>query len=51
MFANNVYNLVKYLVKDGKVNLDLSDEIISSMLVTNGNKIVHEGTLEAMEGI
>lgn len=51
MFANNVYNLVKYLVKDGKVNLDLSDEIISSMLVTNGKKIVHEGTLEAMEGI
>ena len=48
MFANNVYNLVKYLVKDGKIELDLKDEIVSSILVTHNKKIVHEGTLEAM---
>lgn len=48
MFANNVYNLVKFLVKDGKMQLDMSDEIVTSILVTDGNKIVHQGTLEAM---
>ncbi len=48
MFANNVYNLVKFLTKEGKVNLDLNDEITRSILVTNNGEIVHEGTREAM---
>lgn len=48
MFANNVYNLVKYLIKDNKILLDLEDEIIKGILVTIDGKIVHEGTLEAM---
>ncbi len=49
MFANNIYNLVKYLTKDGKIVLDLNDEITASILVTDGMKIVHAGALEAME--
>lgn len=48
MFANNVYNLVKYLVKDGKVELDYSDQIVRSIVVTHDGEIVHEGTKEAM---
>jgi len=48
MFANNIYNLVKYLVKNGKVTLDMEDEIIASALVTKDGKIIHAGTLEAM---
>lgn len=48
MFANNVYNLFNYLYKDGAIHLDLSDEICNSILVTNGEEIVHQGTLEAM---
>lgn len=48
MFANNVYHLVSYLTKDGKLSLDMSDEIVSSIMVTDGEKIVHEGTKEAM---
>lgn len=48
MFANNIYNLVKYLYKDDSIKLDLSDEIVSSILVTDGEKIVHEGVIEAM---
>lgn len=48
MFAHNVYNLVNYLVKDGKINLDLNDEITRSILVTHQGEIVHEGTREAM---
>ncbi|MEA4996210.1 MAG: NAD(P) transhydrogenase subunit alpha [Petrimonas sp.] len=48
MFSQNVYNLVKYLSKDGEVALDLNDEIVRSILVTHKGEIVHEGTREAM---
>jgi H+-translocating NAD(P) transhydrogenase subunit alpha len=48
MFANNMYNLVKYLVKNGAVQLNLDDEIVASSLVTKDGRIVHAGTLEAM---
>lgn len=48
MFSNNQYNLVKYLVKNGKVVLDRSDEVIAKSLVCIDGKLVHEGTREAM---
>lgn len=48
MFANNVYNLVKYLTKDTEMVLDVNDEIVRSILVTHNGEIVHEGTKEAM---
>jgi len=48
MFANNVYNLVSYLMKDGKLVIDTSDEIAESILVTIDGEIVHSGTKEAM---
>jgi NAD(P) transhydrogenase subunit alpha len=48
MFSNNVYNLVRYLTRDGKIALDMSDEIVKSILVTIGGKVVHTGALEAM---
>lgn len=48
MFAQNMYNLVKYLVKDGAVSLDMSDEVCAKILVTRDGQIVHAGTLEAM---
>lgn len=48
MYANNVYNLFKYLYKDGRINLDFSDEITSSIIVCINGEIVHQGTREAM---
>ena len=48
MFSQNVYNLVKYLSKDGQISLDMNDEIVRSILVTLNGEIVHEGTREAM---
>ncbi len=48
LFANNMYNYVSNLVKEGKVELNLDDEIIASSLVTNDGKVVHAGALEAM---
>ncbi len=48
MFSKNIYNLLTYLMKDGQINLDMTDEITSSILVTKDGEIVHEGALEAM---
>lgn len=48
MFANNIYNFVANLIKDGKIELNMDDEIIASSLVTKDGKIVHTGALESM---
>jgi NAD(P) transhydrogenase subunit alpha len=48
MFANNIYHLVNYLLKDGQMVLDINDEIVSSILTTTDGEIVHEGAKEAM---
>lgn len=48
MFSQNMYNLVKYLVKDGKMVLDMNDEICRKIVVTQDGEILHEGTREAM---
>ena len=50
MYAANMYNLVKYLTKDGQLNLDESDDIVSGMLTTKDGKVVHAGALAAMGG-
>lgn len=49
MFAHNIYNYLVNLMKDGKLHINTDDEIIASSLVTIDKKIVHAGTLEAME--
>lgn len=48
MFAQNMYNLVKYLEKDGHLHLDLDDEIAQGILTTRNGEIVHQGAREAM---
>ncbi len=48
MFAQNIYNLTKFLTHDGKIQLDMNDEIVKSILVTLNGEIVHAGALEAM---
>ncbi len=48
MFSNNLYNLVSYLVKDGKVVLDRNDEIVQKSLVCIDGQLVHQGAREAM---
>ncbi|MGB4655378.1 MAG: NAD(P) transhydrogenase subunit alpha [Bacteroidales bacterium] len=48
MFSKNLFHLVEMISKDGEIILDTNDEIIKSILVTYDGKIVHEGTLEAM---
>ncbi|MFA5381406.1 MAG: NAD(P) transhydrogenase subunit alpha [Candidatus Izemoplasmatales bacterium] len=48
MFANNIYNLLKYLVKNDEIKLDFDDEIVGSITVCHDGKLVHAGALEAM---
>lgn len=48
MFANNICNLAKLIIKDGKIAPDYNDEILKSSLTTIDGKIVHAGALEAM---
>ena len=48
MFAQNIYNLTKFLTHEGQIRLDMNDEIVKSILVTIDGKIVHAGALEAM---
>jgi NAD(P) transhydrogenase subunit alpha len=48
MYARNVSTLLKYLIKEGAVALDSSDEIVSETLVTHGGEVVHPRVRELM---
>jgi proton-translocating NAD(P)+ transhydrogenase subunit alpha len=41
LYARNVSAFLQYLVKDGKVQLDLKDEIIRETLVTQGGEVLN----------
>ncbi len=47
MFAHNIYNLLAFLAKDGKIVLDRNDPIVASSLTTINKEIVHAGAKEA----
>ena len=48
MFAQNICNLTRYLIKDGKIELDRNDDIVKGILTTIDGEIVHKGAREAM---
>ena len=41
MFSKNVSNLLKLLVKDGELSIDMKDDIIAGTLETDGGEIIH----------
>ena len=41
MYARNLANFLLNMVKDGKLNLNIDDEIVRSTLVTQGGEIVN----------
>ena len=49
LFARNVTSFVLAVVKEGKVELDLKDDLIRGSLVTSKGEILHQGTKAAME--
>ena len=38
LFCNNVFNFLKLIIKEGEINLDVSNEIISSALITKNSE-------------
>lgn len=48
LYAKNISAFLTYMVKDGELNIDLDDEIISGSLFTYKGKITHEPTLQVM---
>jgi len=46
MYARNVTAFLSLLVKDGKLQLNMNDEIIRDTLVTRGDEIVNERVRE-----
>ncbi len=48
MYAKNLLNLVKYLAKDGELQLDFDDDITSSACVTYGGEIRNERVKEKL---
>ena len=47
LYAKNVAAFLLYTLNDGKLNLDLEDEIISGAMFTHQGKITHQLTQEA----
>jgi H+-translocating NAD(P) transhydrogenase subunit alpha len=51
MYATNIVNLLKLLVKDGAVTLNLEDEIIRESLVTHQGKVINPRIAALMESL
>lgn len=47
-YARNISALLNHLVKDGKLDLDLSDEITAGTVITHEGKVVHEATAKLL---
>jgi NAD(P) transhydrogenase subunit alpha len=51
MYAKNIATFLKYLIKDGKLELNREDEIVRETLVTHGGEVVHPRVLEIVNAI
>jgi NAD(P) transhydrogenase subunit alpha len=51
MYAKNIATFLKYLIKDGKVELNREDEIVRETLVTHGGEVVHPRVLEVVNAV
>jgi NAD(P) transhydrogenase subunit alpha len=48
MYARNIATFLKYLIKDGKLNLDREDEIVRETLVTYAGEVAHAKVRELL---
>jgi NAD(P) transhydrogenase subunit alpha len=51
LYAKNVQTLLDYIIKDGALALDMSDEIISGTTIVHDGTITHQPTLDALASI
>jgi NAD(P) transhydrogenase subunit alpha len=50
MFSRNIQSFLQGIVKDGELNLDFEDEVVSGTCITHEGKVVHEIVKKAIEG-
>lgn len=50
LYSKNVISLLQTLLKSGKVNIDLNDEVVRGALVTHKGEVLHTATKTALEG-
>ncbi|HJM47431.1 MAG TPA: NAD(P)(+) transhydrogenase (Re/Si-specific) subunit alpha, partial [Candidatus Marinimicrobia bacterium] len=48
LYSKNITSFIRHMFKDGELNLDLEDEIISGAMFTHNGVITHEPTKEAL---
>ena len=48
MYAKNITTFLLHLVKDGQIDLDHEDEIVSETLITHGGKVVNPRVCELL---
>jgi NAD(P) transhydrogenase subunit alpha len=46
MYAQNIYNFLQGIIKEGKLNVDLKDEVVDGCLITYEGKIHHKATAD-----
>ena len=51
MYAKNISTFLLHLLKEGKLEVDLEDEITCQTLVTREGKVVNERVLESLKTI
>jgi len=49
LYAKNIAAFLTYMIQDGKLNLNLDDEIISGSMFTHSGEITHDPTLTAIK--
>jgi NAD(P) transhydrogenase subunit alpha len=48
MYAKNISTFLLHMIKEGKVEVDLEDEITKGALVAHGGKVVHQAVVDAL---
>ena len=51
LYAKNISTFINHMMKEGNLNIDLDDEIISGSMFTHQGKITHEPTQQAVENL
>jgi len=47
LFSKNIFNLMKMLIVEGKLNLDMENEVLKGSLITQNGQVVHPAVLES----
>jgi NAD(P) transhydrogenase subunit alpha len=48
MYAKNILNFLLGIIKDGKLNIDMEDEVVKGALLTHEGKVLHEPTAKLL---